>query len=335
MALVKRPLVDPAPPTARLPDDLAVLLEPEVWRAQGAEWRQLFGSFHQLGISFEWHDFRLESPMDWARSFHRGCLEICLNLSGRGWVSDGQSRVELDEQTVGYYFSGETALEARREPGQPHRFITIEFSRRFLSDQLGNSGVGLNPLVGNLVKTSSETSRVGRSHRLTSAQLEIVRSLQRPPVLAAAQSIWYRGKALELAAAFLYDPPAEAELFCHRQHHVASERVRRVIELLRAQLAEPLSLEFLAKKVGCSQFYLSRTFSRETGLTIAQYLRKLRMEKAAELLRSGKYNVTEAALEVGYNSLSHFSHTFHQTYGCCPGLYPVMKAPGAKLDGGR
>ena len=41
------------------------------------------------------------------------------------------------------------------------------------------------------------------------------------------------------------------------------------------------------------------------------------------LLRSGKHNVTEAALEVGYNSLSHFSHAFHQQFGCCPGLYPV------------
>lgn len=335
MALMKRPFVEPAPPAAEPEGHSPDLLEPELWRAQGAEWRQLFGSFHQLGISFEWHDFRLEAPMDWARSFHPGCLEICLNLSGRAWVSDGRTRVELDEQTVAYYFSGEISLEARREPGGPHRFITVEFSRRFLTEQLSNSGTGLNPLVADVVKPAAEASRVGRSHRLTSAQLEIVRSLQRPPVLAAAQSVWYRGKALELAAAFLYDPPADAELFCHRQHHVASERVRRVIELLRGQVAEPLSLEFLAKKVGCSQFYLSRTFSRETGLTIAQYLRKLRMEKAAELLRSGKYNVTEAALEVGYSSLSHFSHTFHQTYGCCPGLYPVMKGSGSHSDGGR
>jgi AraC-like DNA-binding protein len=72
---------------------------------------------------------------------------------------------------------------------------------------------------------------------------------------------------------------------------------------------------------------LSRTFSAATGLTIPQYLRQLRLEKAAELLRSGKFNVTEAALEVGYSSLSHFSQAFHETFGCCPGLYP-LKIPG-------
>jgi AraC-like DNA-binding protein len=64
-------------------------------------------------------------------------------------------------------------------------------------------------------------------------------------------------------------------------------------------------------------------FSNQTGHTITQQLRQLRMEKAAELLRSGEFNVTEAAMEVGYSSLSHFSAAFHETFGCCPGLYPV------------
>ena len=54
-----------------------------------------------------------------------------------------------------------------------------------------------------------------------------------------------------------------------------------------------------------------------------QYLRQARMERAAELLRTGRCNVTEAAFAVGYNSLSHFSSAFHETFGCCPGLYPL------------
>ena len=34
-------------------------------------------------------------------------------------------------------------------------------------------------------------------------------------------------------------------------------------------------------------------------------------------------NVSEAALEVGYSSLSHFTITFRETFACCPGLYPL------------
>ena len=43
----------------------------------------------------------------------------------------------------------------------------------------------------------------------------------------------------------------------------------------------------------------------------------------------GKYNVTEAAMEVGYSSLSHFSQSFCETMGRCPGLYP-LKAGGSE-----
>jgi len=96
-----------------------------------------------------------------------------------------------------------------------------------------------------------------------------------------------------------------------------------VVSILRGRLAEPPSLLEIGREIGCSPFHLSRTFSQEMRMTIPQYLRKLRMERAAELLRDGRHNVTEAALEVGYSSLSHFSLAFCQTMGCCPGLYPL------------
>src|SRR5207253_689610 len=115
------------------------------------------------------------------------------------------------------------------------------------------------------------------------------------------------------------------EFFCMRQKRVARDRVERTKELLARDLANPPTLEMLGQEVGCSPFYLSRIFSREVGLTIPQYLRNIRMERAAELLRSGRYNVSEAAVEVGYSSLSHFSKAFCETIGCCPVLYPAAK----------
>jgi AraC-like DNA-binding protein len=58
-------------------------------------------------------------------------------------------------------------------------------------------------------------------------------------------------------------------------------------------------------------------------MTIPQYVRQLRMNHAEELLRSGKHNVTEVAMAVGYSSLSHFSKAFSQTFKSCPCLYPL------------
>jgi AraC family transcriptional regulator len=125
-------------------------------------------------------------------------------------------------------------------------------------------------------------------------------------------------------ANFLF-APKDPEFFCVRQKRVARERVERVKEVLARDLANPPTLEMIGQDVGCSPYYLSRIFSREVGLTIPQYLRNVRMERAAELLRTGRYNVTETATEVGYSSLSHFSKAFCETIGCCPVLYPTAK----------
>ena len=146
-----------------------------------------------------------------------------------------------------------------------------------------------------------------------------------------AQNLWYQAKALEVAAEFFFLAPGDRELFCQRQQRLAAERVEKVIALLRKDLSDPPNLEEIGRLVGCSPFHLSRTFSAATGMTIPQYTRQLRMERAAELLRSGKFNVTEAALEVGYSSLSHFSQAFHETFGCCPGLYP-LRTPTQKTS---
>lgn len=104
------------------------------------------------------------------------------------------------------------------------------------------------------------------------------------------------------------------------------ERVQKVRAILKESLAEPPPLEEIGRRVGCSPFHLSRIFAQETGKTITGCLRELRLERAAQLLRSGECNVTEAALEVGYNSLSHFTAAFRETFGCCPGLYPLGAA---------
>jgi AraC-like DNA-binding protein len=150
-----------------------------------------------------------------------------------------------------------------------------------------------------------------------------IERLRLPPVAGPAVTLWYQSKALELMAECFFAPAPNEGGIGVRQQQVSRQRVERVIEILSQRLAEPPGLEELGREVGCSPYYLSRTFSREMGMTIPQYLRQIRMERAAELLKSGKFNVTEAALEVGYNSLSHFSHAFCETMGCCPGLYPL------------
>lgn len=297
--------------------------EVPAWRAVGEGWRHLHGSVRGGGASFEWHDFQTDEELDWGRSFHPGSVEVCMNLHGDGRVSFNKQEAAFTPLTAGFYRRGGQPLRASRSARQRHQFLTIEMSFDFLRRHLGQSVASLHPLVREVVAGRSEDSTVAPLSRLSSRQQQLLTSLRQTPVLALAQSVWYQAKALEVAAEFFFVAPAEQELFCQRQHRLAAERVEKVIALLREKPALPPTLEELGRAVGCSPFHLSRTFSTAAGMTIPQYVRQLRMERAAELLQSGKFNVTEAALEVGYSSLSHFSQVFHECFGCCPGLYPL------------
>jgi AraC-like DNA-binding protein len=303
--------------------------ERPAWREIGEGWRQLYGGFYEQGVSVEAHDFEPAAAFAWSRSFHPGSLELCLNLVGEGFVNWTVQHVEFAPLTAGFYLPGRNELRAWRKPGQHHRFITVEFSRRFLREHLLACDGALHPLVERFVLDGSCRAGVGEVRPFTADQERWVLQLLRPPAYQGARRLWYQGKVLQLMADFFFGQRGADELFCDRHKRLARERVERVVTLLREHPAEPPSLDEIGREVGCSPFHLSRTFSREMGMTIPQYLRKTRMERAAELLRSGKYNVTEAALEVGYSSLSHFSQAFCQTMGCCPGLYP-LKAPTQK-----
>lgn len=151
----------------------------------------------------------------------------------------------------------------------------------------------------------------------------MVEEMLRPPLSGAGVTLWFHAKVLEIAAHTLTEP--DPELFCQRHKRVAMERVEQVKELLALDLEHPPTLAELGRKVGCSPFYLSRIFSENTGLTISRYLRNIRLERASELLRTGKCNVTEAAMTVGYSSLSHFSKAFAEKYGACPCVFPLKR----------
>ena len=125
-------------------------------------------------------------------------------------------------------------------------------------------------------------------------------------------------KVLEWAAVRLFrsTDAREPTAFCAQVGR--QDPVRLALSRLRMRLAEPLSLEDLAGHCGVAPHYLSRRVRRDTGATLKQHLRRLRVEHACSLLTSGRMNITEAALEVGYQSISHFAKAFREELGEAP-----------------
>lgn len=304
-------------------------LEKAIWEQMGGGWECLHGCYCQHGLSVEWHDFKGLRPREWSRSFHPDSLEICLNLSGIGRITHGADTLMFRPMTWGFYALGNDQGSAWRLPGEPHVFLTVELSRGFLERHLKGHELMLHPVVRTALRLEGRGPRLSRAEPLTVLRRRSLEVWRQPPVPAAARALYYQGKALALVSEMLFLPAESEGVLATRNRSVAGKRVDRVTEILGRRLDEPPSLKELGREVGCSPYHLSRTFSQVMGMTIPRYVRQVRMERAAELLRSGRYNVTEAAMEVGYSSLSHFSQAFCETMGCCPGLYPMAPRRGA------
>jgi len=100
--------------------------------------------------------------------------------------------------------------------------------------------------------------------------------------------------------------------------------VEKAMEYLRKNFGKAVSLEETARFAGVHPQYLSRMFSQEKGESFVDYLTRLRISKAKELLKGGQ-NVKETAAEVGYADANYFSRLFKKWEGMSPGDYAQGK----------
>jgi AraC family transcriptional regulator len=114
-----------------------------------------------------------------------------------------------------------------------------------------------------------------------------------------------------------------------------AKRIDRVRVHLESHLADDLNLESLAR-IGClSPHHFHRVFRSMTGESLGEHLRRVRLERAALLLRHSSREIMDVALAVGYESPAAFSRAFERVFGTSPSAWrtglpaPSSPAPGA------
>lgn len=109
--------------------------------------------------------------------------------------------------------------------------------------------------------------------------------------------------------------------------------VFRAVQLMESNLDQPRKVDELAQAAGLSKFHFQRAFKEVVGETVAQHSIRLRLERAAVMLRYSSWQAGEIALAAGYKTQASFTRDFSKLYGCSPQKFRESEAAVPFLRG--
>lgn len=276
----------------------------------------LHGSIERDGAMVVGIDADSAHPLDWCGMLPPKHAHLILNLDGYGVVLGDKIRLSVfPGMTAVCRIAAEDHIYASRLPGSGrHRCVVLTVTDKWLLEKFGSLLDSLHPLFR---QGTEAPEQIGLTRSMSLSEKDLCEAMLAPPVTRSLRPMWFRAKLVECFSLF---GSANATDTGQKQDSV-SLRVDKATVWLREHYSEELDLRAVSQHVGCAPHYLSRLYRGHTGKTMTQKLREIRIDRAAEMLQNGSHNVTEAALEVGYNSISHFTKAFLLEKGILPSHY--------------
>lgn len=242
-----------------------------------------------------------------------GEIWLWLNTEGEGMIWGAEDRMYCRPGM--YVIFGEDVAEKwrwTRLPGS-HQAEIVVISRAWLARRIGTGHV--HPEFGKWLEGGGKIAFAGL---MTGPEKELAMGLVDLDPVEPGAALRVEARILEWAAVRLFRTSRSdaGAGFCHRVGKVGS--VERALRLLEQRLTEPIDLAGMGRQCGVSPTHLSRVVKQKTGKTLREHQRRLRIAAACELLRDKDAMVTEVALDVGYQSLSHFAKVFREETGKSP-----------------
>ena len=130
-----------------------------------------------------------------------------------------------------------------------------------------------------------------------------------------ASQVAIKLKIMELLVEILRsDSPTDTKT----PHNQTSALIYNTMVYVRNHYTEDMDERELARSLGMSYSYFSRSFKRVTGISFKQYLNRTRVNQAEKLLCRGNASVSEVATKCGYNSISYFINVYKSITGKTP-----------------
>ncbi|WMC12251.1 AraC family transcriptional regulator [Oceanimonas pelagia] len=236
-------------------------------------------------------------------------------------VAQGAKRVHLDGRVYDYnannYLVMTLPIPAECEtlvtPGEPLLALLLDIRMDMLQPliRLLDEHNRLPPQADGAAQPGLYVSRV--TEQLSAAAIRLCQCLDSPLTAAALGE----GTLREILYLILTGEHA-APLFDLARYNTQLARMERVLKHMHEHYQESLEVERLAALAGMSTSSFHRHFRQATGSPPLQYLKKLRLTRARELLQDKDVKVKQAAAEVGYESPTQFSREFKRYFGVPP-----------------
>ena len=246
-------------------------------------------------------------------------------------IAQGSKQVYFNEQVHDYnpdnYLVLTLPLPAECatavEPGKPLYSLVIDFDMSQLTELVRLFDQHHQSATCNSVQEAKGLYVSRMSHDLSDAVNRLAACLNSPLQCDAL------GQSLVREVLYhLLQGPQAASLFALVSHNTQLARLERVLKYLHEHYQDPLDIDHLAEMANMSSSTFHRNFKQMTASSPIQYVKKLRLSRARELLQDQGIKVKQAAAQVGYESPSQFSREFKRYFGESPQM--AGQAVGAR-----
>jgi AraC-like DNA-binding protein len=209
--------------------------------------------------------------------------------------------------------------EAVVAPGKPLLSVVVDIDLRMLSDIIEqmDDTVQSDCLKSGCRHQGLAVARADRAFKET--VLRLLRSLESP----LEGRVLGRGLVRELLFRIMRGENA-ASLYALAMKNTGISRIDKALKHIHCNFYQPCNVEQLAGAVNMSTSAFHRAFKDVTSLSPIQYLKKVRLNKAKNLLVEDGVRASDAARMVGYESVSQFSREFKRYFGTTPRNLPAL-----------
>lgn len=213
-----------------------------------------------------------------------------------------------NEEFAFYQAVGSGDLDAVRRNCEDHRFLDMTGVGKLSKDPLTNLKYHFVVTTAILIRHCLQCGmEIEQAYRLSDFYIS---KLDEISTLSGVDTLHNR-MVMDLAK----------KMSMMKQKHNASKPVLECIDYIYTHLTDRITIEGLAQAVDLSPSYLSRLFKQEIGISVSDYIRDKKLDRAERLLRYTELSFAEIANILSFSSQSHFIQSFKAYTGITPKKY--------------